>query len=618
MKSAMDIFSYKRVIILASFSVCLRQASGKKNINFKHMKKKFFNIAILALLITIVPACSDFLDENPKSQLSTDFLESEGGIEGAVNAAYSSLRYFYTGGGSETGIRMTAYGTDEWQKGPDGGSILANYEDGIISGGITNTWTWGYTEGINPCNAVLKYAPNASMDENAKVYAMAQARFLRSFWYFLLVQSYGEVTLNLELAEEAITTATRNSLEECYAAILADVDYAVTNLPDLPTEKGRATKAAALHLRSKVYLARATSKVKKASDYQNAYDDAREIIDNQGKYGLAIYEDFFDMFYPGNEHNSETIFTVERNADPVYNNGKDSDWKSNMASFYFRPNYNVLVAGLSRSLGYYYGRPWHRLRPTDYVLEYVFADRVDDTRYNSSFQTVWLYNDAPEIDDPNFQVGDTAIWLPGVETGFNANAHVKRIFTPSQYYGGSNSDGLSIFPSLNKFNDIDRAAIPDPSVRPIVIYRLAETYLNAAEAAMYLNKPTEAADLVAVVRARAAFSPDRTPTENAQAAQRLVNRIPVLDASDDARNWLLDERSRELIGEFTRWYDLTRSINEAGDTQLYARLKTYLPQKGYAVPASANIQKYHALRPIPQEQLDLTTNDYGQNPGYED
>lgn len=585
---------------------------------FIQMKKTIYNIAILALMLILMPSCSDFLDEDPKSQLSTDYLQSAEGIESAVNAAYSSLRLFYTGGGSEAGIKFTAYGTDEWQLGPDGNAVLSEYRDGIISAGISMAWTWGYTEGINPCNAVVQFAPDAAMDEKDKTFAIAQARYLRAFWYFILTQTYGEVTLTLELAEDAKTTASRNSLKEVYDAILADVDYAVENLPDRAPVKGKATKAAALHLRSKVYLAKATNnKVKEDSDYQNAYDDAMAIIDNQAEFGLEIYPDFFDMFYPNNEHNSETIFTVERNADPLYNNGKDDDWRSNMASFYYRPNYNVHVAGLSRSTDYYYGRPWHRLRPTDYMLDHVFADRTNDTRYHSSFQTVWLYNDAAEIDDPNFQVGDTAIWLPGYEAGFNANAHAKLIFKPSEYFGGSNSQDLSIYPSLNKFNDIDRPTTPDPSVRPIVIYRLAETYLNAAEAAMYLGKADEARDLVAVVRERAAFTPEKSQLEVAQAAQRLVAAIPPLDASDAARNWLLDERMRELAGEFTRWYDLTRSVTEDGTSQLVARINDHLPSVGYPIPASGNVQDYHVLRPIPVEQIDLTTGEpYPQNPRY--
>ncbi len=581
------------------------------------MKNKFLNIIMLALFVAVMPACNDFLEEEPSDRLSTDYLETSEGIESAVNAAYSSLRYFYTGGGSENGIKMTSYGTDEWEKGPDGNETLSSYQDGILDAGISMAWTWGYTEGINPCNAVVQYAPDAAMSQEDRVYAVSQARFLRAFWYFILVQTYGEVTITLDLPTEPTTTATRAPLADVFEVMKADVDYAVENLPALAIEPGRATQAAALHLRSKLYLWKATSEIADSqADYQQAYDDSKRIIDNRATYELEIYPDFFDMFYPGNEHNSESIFTVERNADEDYNDYADDNYKSNMASFFFRPNYNTLVNGLERSTGYYYGRPWHRLRPTDYLLEHVFADREDDKRYDNSFQTVWLFNDAETIDDPNFQVGDTAIWLPGVETGYNTDVHVKRIFTPSQYFGGENSEGLSIYPSLTKFNDIDRPTTQDPSVRPIIVYRLAETYLIAAEAAMFLGMPDEAHDLVAVVRERAAYDPDRSGSANALAAQRLVNRIPVLDGSDEARNWLLDERSRELVGEFTRWWDLTRSRTSGGEIQLVARLRDYMPSMGYAVPASENIQDFHALRPIPLEQLDRTTNDYRQNPGY--
>lgn len=586
----------------------------------KPMKKTIFNIAILALTAFLMPSCSDFLDENPKSSLSTAYLETDEGIEAAVNAAYSSLRYFYTGGPSDGVIRFTAYGTDEWQRGPDGSDVLDEYKEGILSAGLNMAWDWGYTEGINPCNAIIQFAAESkSMSDDVKTSVVAQAKFVRAFWYFILVQTYGEVTLTLELATEAKTTATRSSMKEIYDIILEDANYAVENLPATSELKAKATKAAALHLRSKIYLAKATNTaVKEASDYQNAYDDAMNIINNQAEYGLAIYPDFFDMFYPRNEYNSETIFVVDRNTDPLYNDSKEGSYKANYASFYYRPNYNTLIpSGLDRSTEYYYGRPWHRVRPTNYLLEHVFADRTSDTRYNSSFQTFWLFNNADGIKDPNFAVGDIAVWLPGAESGYDASVKAGIIYKPSQYFGNENSDGKSVYPSLNKFNDIDRPTTMDPSVRPLVVYRLAETYLNAAEAAMYLGKADEAKALVSVVRERAAYSPDKTALKVTQDAQKLVAGIPVLDASDDARNWLLDERMRELAGEFVRWYDLKRSVTEDGTIQLLARLNDYLPSVGYPVPASGNVKDFHVLRPIPTSQIDLTSGTpYPQNPGY--
>ena len=587
---------------------------------FIQMKKTIYNIAMLALIVFVMPSCSDFLDEDPKSQLSTAYLETDEGVEEAVNAAYSSLRYFYTGGQSDAVIRYTAYGTDEWQRAQDGSEIIDQYKADLLSAGLNMAWDWGYEQGINPCNAIVQFAEQStSMSENVKKDVVAQAKFIRAFWYFILVQTYGEVTLTLELAKDAKTTASRNTYKELYDAILEDVSYAVDNLKLTSQPNGsKATKAAALHLRSKVYLAKATNEaVKEDSDYQNAYDDAMDIINNQAEYGLAIQPDFFEMFYPRNEYNEETIFLVDRNADPLYNNAKDDDFRGNFASFYYRPNYSALVPGLERSTDYYYGRPWHRVRPTNYLLEHVFAERESDTRYNSTFQTVWHMNDADAIDDPNFQVGDIAIWLPGVESGYDASVKAKAIFTPSQYFENEKNDGESIYPSLNKFNDIDRPSIPDPSVRPLVVYRLAETYLNAAEAAMYLGKADEAKDLVAVVRRRAAYSPDKASDKIALDALRLVAGIPVLDASDNARNWLLDERMRELAGEFVRWYDLKRSVTEDGTNQLLARVNDHLPTVGYPVPASGNVKEFHILRPIPVTQIDLTTGEpYPQNPGY--
>jgi len=81
-----------------------------------------------------------------------------------------------------------------------------------------------------------------------------------------------------------------------------------------------------------------------------------------------------------------------------------------------------------------------------------------------------------------------------------------------------------------------------------------------------------------------------------------------ITASDLDIDFILDERTRELLGEFHRWFDLVRT------DKLIERVRLHNPEGG------PNIQDHHALRPIPQEQIDLTRNSdgssYGQNAGY--
>ena len=120
--------------------------------------------------------------------------------------------------------------------------------------------------------------------------------------------------------------------------------------------------------------------------------------------------------------------------------------------------------------------------------------------------------------------------------------------------------------------------------------RLADTYLLAAEAYINLGQPETAAERINAVRVRAA----RPEQEEAM-------KITAAEATID---FLLDERGRELVGEMHRWFDLTRT------NTLIERVNANNPD------ATGNIQPFHRLRPIPQNQLDRTAGGYAQNSGY--
>ena len=130
--------------------------------------------------------------------------------------------------------------------------------------------------------------------------------------------------------------------------------------------------------------------------------------------------------------------------------------------------------------------------------------------------------------------------------------------------------------------------------------RFAETYLIAAEAAFKAGNNANAAAMINVLRTRAAFRTTNDAAQNAVAAT--ANQITPGDISLD---FLLNERTRELFGEWMRWYDLVRTKS------LGTRLATYNPIAAFD-PAK------HYLRPIPQSQINLVTTGpkYPQNPGY--
>lgn len=133
-----------------------------------------------------------------------------------------------------------------------------------------------------------------------------------------------------------------------------------------------------------------------------------------------------------------------------------------------------------------------------------------------------------------------------------------------------------------KYFDTKRADLNSPSVRPVIVFRLAETYLIAAEAAFMLGNMPDAVKYINAVRERAAY-----PTGNTTAMD--------ITAADVSLDFILDERTRELCGENVRWWDLVRT------GMLLQRVRMHNKE------AAANIIGKHILRPIPQAQIDATT-----------
>lgn len=567
------------------------------------------------VLLALTTSCEKFLEEEPKGLLTADYLKSPDGVKTALVAAYSDLRYFY---GGEGGMNVTCNGTDEWQRGPDGSEDFAFYRNLTTNGQVGNTWNWGYTA-LNSTNAVIQFAKDAGLPDNEAVVIEAEAKYLRATWYFLLVQMYGDIVLNKEYITEPNTEAYKSPADSVYALIVSDLEFAKANLPAIPKEEGRADAASAIHLLSKVYLTRATHKsAAKSTDYQMAYDNAMELISNKGTYGLDLLTDFEKVFEPGNEYNSEVIFRVERNGDVEFNNNNTyNNAKANQSSFYFRPHYEVCTdfGGLARTVEY--GRPWVRVRPTNWLLNVAFADKTYDTRYWKSFQTVWLVNDEASLTNESFKEGDTAIWLPSV-LDYKPGKNVMNVYEVGQYFNDVLPDGESqtvkIYPSLRKFDDTERPNVNDASVRPFIVHKFSETYLIAAEAAMYLNRPAEAVELLTVIRARAAYDENRSDAEIETARQKLVQGIPSMTNFDEGITFILDERSRELCGEYMRHFDLVRTRTQSGDAQLLYRIKNLEP----AIPCKNTISDINVLYPIPQAQFDLTTNNFGdgENNGY--
>lgn len=447
-----------------------------------------------------------------------------------------------------------------------------------------------FYQAINTTNAAISRAGDiqglSDAERNAK---LGEVHFLRAHYYFILVQHFGDIHLTLEETVGVETEATRTPQSTVYEAIISDLEFAVNHLPVTQSQFGRATRPAAEHMLSLVLLTRGYTDFAQSDDFTRAATLASNVINN---YNHALLDDFADVFDHDNQQNAEILWSVQNSLDPILND------IGNQSHMHYRPWYEVYNTGLDRSLEY--GRPWIRFRPTQFAME-NFRPLDADTRYEKSFQDVWHFNTTSGIPD-GAAVGDTAVW---VTDKFLTQADVDEIQArlPGVHLVTWNKDNegdswfwdINLFPNLTKLDDAKRPSVNHTQgSRNYIVYRLAETYLNAAEAHYNLGRSDLAADYINAIRVRAA----RPGMEDQM-------RISAGDVNID---FILDERARELYGEQKRWLDLKRT------GRLVDRVRMY--NRGFTSSAPNNIQNHHMLRPIPANQINRTFSNFPQNPGY--
>lgn len=547
-------------------------------------------------LLVALTGCNKKLKEAPNSILVPSFFQTSQGLQAGLDAAYAGMRNFW---GAQELFTVTVIGTDEFQRGVDGNSDINLYSYTTSHSTTTTLWKAAYIF-INTCNGIIDYADKADLPAATKASIVAEAKFLRANYYFILVQFWGDVTLNLHFQSEATTSAKRDPLADIYNSIIQDLTDAIAVLPAGPKSSGvlpgKATAAAAKHVLAKVYLTRAGSAVKKADDYQNAYNTAVGLLNSRASLGLNLVTDFSKVFAEGNEDNEEVLWTVQHTSNLAYNGPNNSGVTNysadNVLNHMWVGQYEKRP-GMIRSTAY--GRPYIRCIPTRWLTDTAFKERVNDTRYSKTFQTVWYANNpdpkgypvwtsplpagAPAgavVGQPKFKLGDTAIYMPGVDATDAKIAATPYLLVPPRKYDNTLSA------TMMKYFDTKRADLNSPSVRPVIAFRLAETYLIAAEAAFMIGNTADAVKYINTVRERAAY-----PTGNATAMD--------ITASDLSQDFILDERTRELCGENVRWWDLVRT------NKLLQRVRMHNKE------AAANIIDKHVLRPIPQAQIDATT-----------
>lgn len=586
------------------------------------MKPTFINIRVLgttALAFLFATSCSDILDEQPRSIYEPTFFQTEKGVEGGITSMYAHLRYIY---GQAYYYNSCLTGTDEatYAQSADG-----NFKDADLSGVGSLTASssrsdvlWGTAfSNINTANGVLENGSKVGVSEAL----LAEAHFFRGMDYFLLVQTFGGVPLDLGAGElkfniSTSRTSVRNTVPEVYTkAVFPDLKTAITNLPDNPRVTGGVTKTVARLYLSKAYLTYGwwlenpnnipTYPECDRTDpdghdaawyYQQAYDIATEAIDNPGPYGLM--ESFYQVNAGPYDRNKEILLYADHTQEDEYYNGGSLSYGSggapdNFAGWMMNWNYTDIqakdkdgntISPVIRVAEQAYGRPWTRMAPPHGVFTKTFKDKTKDSRYDGTFTTVYrgnwstngnnwttvsgangiavaegepLLTFLPE-DDPNIQYPDGA---------GNSNTGAGVITGRGDYVMGPSAISRRVYPGLWKLGPYrtDNGTGPGQpnagSTRPYNIAKFSELYLIAAEAAVKgaTTKPDKSArELVNVLRDRAG----KWTFNNAENEEMDVDYGSQLTAETPATidiNFILDERSREFYGEGYRWFDLVRT-----------------------------------------------------------
>jgi len=593
------------------------------------MKHNIFRyILLLGVILFATTGCKKLLEEQPRTGFTPSFFTTNDGIQGGIAGIYSSFRGQWAtqvwtqlfNEGIDESLTAAVSDVDHW----------ATYNTPQIKANTSNYegfWNTLFID-INTANGVLQYGVDADIPAATKTQLLAQAKFLRGFCYFYLVTTFGAVPLHTTFNTSPSTADAPAPLADLYAQMIKDFTEAAAELPNTPTASmGKpAFKATALYLLAKTYLWRGWSSVAQGTDFTSAYTTAKALIDNKATYGLNLLPYFGTVFREGQEYSSEVLMVIDHTKDLKF--GQNSavgagavNGQENKSNFFWKPNYPTVTVNYPAATGSALtlrdtrnGRPFQRIRPnTRYIIDVAFANRATDARYEGTFQTVWLSNSVAESVTGSTGVTtprgtlingvDTAIWMQDrLVTPAERAAFKGIIFEPDHLAGTTNPFTPSLYPSVRKFDDSTRGHMNDYSDRPYILFRFSDVYLIAAEAAFKGGGTMQqAADMINVLRTRAALKAKQTPAEYtaAVAAQQITAGQVTLD-------FILDERSRELFAEDTRWWDLSRTKT------LVARVKQYNTQ------GAAGVQDIHMLRPIPQSQIDLVTEGpkYPQNPGY--
>ncbi|TDP01408.1 RagB/SusD family nutrient uptake outer membrane protein [Flavobacterium sp. 245] len=266
------------------------------------MKKYLYTTVItLTLFSTLSISCSDeYVDPTPEYSIdSENYFNSKADYDQALIAAYDLLQASYVN------VLLGEIASDNTLCGGESPTDVIGFQqiDDMIhtpvNSNLRDVWNWMFA-GVQRANYILEFQNKT--DFQGKTQIIAEARFLRAYYQFELVKWFGGIPMKgdarFKIGDEK--TVPRSTKEEVFASIEADLTFAAANLSPIASQKGRATKGAALALLGKAYL------------YENKFSQAATALEGvitSGKYSLVT--DYNSIFEMDGENGAESVFEVQ-------------------------------------------------------------------------------------------------------------------------------------------------------------------------------------------------------------------------------------------------------------------------------------------------------------------
>ncbi len=484
---------------------------------------------LLTLFALVVGACTDFLNERLQGTYSNaTFYKTEAHAVLAITGVYNALSFV------STENNLWVFGdvaSDDAAKGGLAGDqsdiqFIDEFNYARNNASLEKIWK-RYYEGVSRANYLLYYGPAIQMDLKLKNRILAEAKFLRAYLYFNLVNIFGEIPVKLSppINTDEINKP-KSAVPTVYAQIEKDLREAIPDLAKTYTgpDVGRASKGSAWGLLAKTYL------------YQKKYPDALVAIDSVDALGLyQLQKVYKNNFIDSTQNNAESLFEIQHLSGQLPKLGS-------YLNQYFSP---------AKDNGYYFNAPLQN-----------FVDEFEKTSAN--------------VPDPrlDYTVGRTGQkWINGED--FNPPSTTNPPWSPTGYLTKKHSQPKRQEPIIG-----------DASLN-YVYMRYADILLMKAEALNELNRGAEAIGPLNAVRKRARES---YLYDKGQSGFGTIPAGLLPDVTNSGAQAISDairhERRVELGFEFHRFFDLMRYGKPVAEAALSSTGFKYDLHRYFLIPQS--------------------------------